>query len=243
MRSHHAAPEGHARDDPASDAFVGGFGPFEMTLAGELDASAMARAAVGGWIAGRVDDATLAEAQLLVGELVGNSVRHADTPDGATVTVRVEIRGDALHLEVQDAGTSGSILRRPPDLEHGGGFGLNLVEALSRRWGVARDAGTRVWAEVGLAGARGATVVPAPAASPDGAAEQRRAAALSAQARAGSAGRRARAARRAGERAATEYARRSHYRIADVHAAVARHHEDVARRLRLSGPDGGPEAA
>jgi hypothetical protein len=199
----------------------------------------MARAAVGGWMAGRVDDATLADAQVLV----GNSLRHADTPDGATVTVRVEIRLDALHLEVQDAGTSGSILRRPPDLEHGGSFGLNLVELLSRHWGVARDAGTRVWAAVGLAGARGATVVPALAASSDGSAEQRRAAALSAQARAGRARRRARAARRAAERAATEYARRSHYRVGDLHAAAARHHEDVARRLRLSGAGGGPDAA
>jgi len=243
MRAHNAAPEGHARGNPASDPFSGDvFGPFEMTLAGELDAPAMARAAVGGWMAGRVDGATVADAQLLVGELVGNSVRHADTPDGASVTVRVEIRGDALHLEVRDAGTSGSILRRPPDLEYGGGFGLNLVEALSRRWGVARDAGTRVWAEVGLAGAHGVTVVPALAASPDGAAEQR-AAVLSAQARAGRARRRARAARRAAERAATEYARRSHYRAADLHAAVARHHEDVARRLQLSGADGSTDAA
>jgi hypothetical protein len=49
---------------------VGGvLAPFEMTLAGELDAQAMARAAVVGWPAGQVDDATLADAQLLVGEL------------------------------------------------------------------------------------------------------------------------------------------------------------------------------
>jgi hypothetical protein len=167
MRSHNAASEGHATEDPASDAFPGGVsGPFQMTPAGELDAPAMARAAVGGWTAGRVGDATLADAQLLV----GNSLRHADTPDGATV-----------------------------------------VAAL--------------------------------AASSDGAAEQRRAATLSAQARAGRAGRRARAARRAAERAATEHARRADYPVADLHAAAARHHEDVARRLRLSGGDGRPDAA
>jgi serine/threonine-protein kinase RsbW len=171
MRPDHAAPDRHAPEDRASDAPVGGRSdPFEMTLAGGREAPAMARAAVVGWMAGRVDDDTLADAQLLVGELMGNSVRHADAPDGATVTVRVEIRGDVLHLEVQDAGTSGSIARRPPDMRDGGGFGLNLVEALPRRWGVARDEGTRVWAELGLSGARGAPVVPALAASPHDAA-------------------------------------------------------------------------
>jgi len=34
--------------------------------------------------------------------------------------------------------------RRAPDLQRGGGFGLNAVEILSRRWGVHRDVGTRV---------------------------------------------------------------------------------------------------
>jgi hypothetical protein len=30
----------------------------------------------------------------------------------------------------------------------GGGFGLNLVEMLSRAWGVDRDGSTRVWVEM-----------------------------------------------------------------------------------------------
>jgi hypothetical protein len=30
------------------------------------------------------------------------------------------------------------------------GFGLNVVEALSQRWGVDRDAGPRVWAELAI---------------------------------------------------------------------------------------------
>jgi hypothetical protein len=41
-----------------------------------------------------------------------------------------------------------------PDLKRGGGFGLNLVHALSRGWGVRRGAVgvTRVWAELPIAG-------------------------------------------------------------------------------------------
>jgi hypothetical protein len=64
------------------------------------------------------------------------------------VSVRAQVAADVLRLEVEDRGSSGSIARRAPDLQHGGGFGLNLVEALSRRWGVNRDAGTLVWAEL-----------------------------------------------------------------------------------------------
>jgi hypothetical protein len=43
------------------------------------------------------------------------------------------------------------IAPRAPDLHHGGGFGLHVVEMLSRRWGVNRAGGTRVWAELDFA--------------------------------------------------------------------------------------------
>jgi serine/threonine-protein kinase RsbW len=125
--------------------------PFEVTLALGLDAPAAARAAVTQWMAGHVSRAMLVDAQLLVSELVGNSVRHADAAGDPVVSVRGHIRADILVLEVHDRGTGGSIARRAPDLQRGGGFGLNLVEALSRRWGVDRDAGTRVWVELAFA--------------------------------------------------------------------------------------------
>jgi anti-sigma regulatory factor (Ser/Thr protein kinase) len=85
-------------------------------------------------MAGHVAETMLADARLLVGELVANSVRYADAADDAVVSVRAEIRGDALRLEVQDRGSTNAIARRAPDREHGGGFGLHLVELLSRRW-------------------------------------------------------------------------------------------------------------
>ena len=99
-------------------------------------------------MAGHVSEAVLGDSLLLVSELVANSVRHADAPAGAVVRVRADVRADVLRLEVGDRGSGGSIARRAPDLERGGGFGLNVVDTLSRRWGVHRDAGTRVWAEL-----------------------------------------------------------------------------------------------
>src|SRR3954468_20390750 len=96
-------------------------------------------------------DTLLTNVQLVVSELVTNSVRHADAPVDAVITVRAEVRGDILRLEVADRGDGGSIAPRAPDLHDGGGFGLRVVEVLSRRWGVSRGAGTCVWAELDFA--------------------------------------------------------------------------------------------
>ncbi len=123
---------------------------FEVTLPAANDAPVTARAAVTAWTAGQLSDTMLADVQLLVSELVTNSVLHADAAHGARVRVRAGIRGDALRLEVHDAGRTRSIARRAPDRQHGGGFGLHVVETLSARRRVSRDAGTCVWAELAL---------------------------------------------------------------------------------------------
>jgi anti-sigma regulatory factor (Ser/Thr protein kinase) len=127
--------------------------PLEVTFAAGLAAPAAARAAVTDWMAGHVSRSMLVDAQLLVSELVANSVRHADAAHDAVVSVRAHVGADVLVLEVHDRGTNGPIKRRAPDLQAGGGFGLNVVEVLSRRWGVTRDAGTRVWVELAFAAA------------------------------------------------------------------------------------------
>jgi anti-sigma regulatory factor (Ser/Thr protein kinase) len=128
-------------------------GPFELDVAATLAAPATARAAVSAWITDHVSDAMLVDVHLLVGELVANSVLHPDVADGASISVRAEIIADVLRLEVGDCGSTGAIVTRAPDLAAGGGFGLNVVELLSRRWGVNRDAGTQVWAEIPFAAA------------------------------------------------------------------------------------------
>jgi anti-sigma regulatory factor (Ser/Thr protein kinase) len=119
-----------------------------VALPSVSNAAAAARAAVSAWMAGQVSETMLADAQLLVVELVTNSVRHADAPADAVISVRAQASVDVVRLEVEDDDRTGSIARRAPDLQNGGGFGLNVVERLSARWGVNRDAGTRVWAEL-----------------------------------------------------------------------------------------------
>jgi hypothetical protein len=45
------------------------------------------------------------------------------------------------------------------------------------------------------------------------------------------------AAREAAEQATTEYARRAHCRVAELHAELALSHRDFARTLRFGGDD------
>jgi serine/threonine-protein kinase RsbW len=125
--------------------------PFEFIVATGPTAPGAARAAIRTWLGGSPTDDLLTDALMVIGELVANSVRHAHAPANAAIGVHAEMRTDVLFLEVADAGVSGAVARRRPDLTNGGGFGLNLVATLARRWGVARNSGTRVWAELALA--------------------------------------------------------------------------------------------
>jgi anti-sigma regulatory factor (Ser/Thr protein kinase) len=138
-----APPDGGIRSSPGP--------PFELIVATGPGAPCAARAAMRAWMGGSPGDELVTDALMVIGELVANSVRHAHAPANSAIRVRAEMRANALLLEVADAGTSGAVMRRQPDFTNGGGFGLNLVATLSRRWGVARAEGTRVWAELALA--------------------------------------------------------------------------------------------
>jgi anti-sigma regulatory factor (Ser/Thr protein kinase) len=148
MRPAQSAPPQSAPGVPRGATRFGFVDPLEVTLAAGLDAPAAARAAVTHWMAGHISGAMPMDAELVVSELVANSVRHSGAAADAVLAVRAHVSADVLVLEVHDQGTGGSIRRRAPDMHAGGGFGLNIVETLSRRWGVNRDAGTRVWVEL-----------------------------------------------------------------------------------------------
>jgi anti-sigma regulatory factor (Ser/Thr protein kinase) len=124
----------------------------EVRLALDVQAPGVARSVVAEWVGERVTRAIVDDAQLLVSELVTNSLRHSGASAGDGV-VRVELTRSMLRLEVEDPGREGVIAPRSADAENGGGFGLNLVQLLSERWGVERVAvgGTRVWAQLARA--------------------------------------------------------------------------------------------
>ena len=127
----------------------------EVTLPLDARAPGAARIVVEG-LRGRVPPSVLDDALLVVSELVTNSVRHSGAPDGAVVVIRVQLTGTMVRLEVEDPGPRRRDRPAGPGSRGGGGFGLNLVRALSERWGLERvvAGGTRVWAQLARAADR-----------------------------------------------------------------------------------------
>ncbi len=125
----------------------------DVAVAAGLDAPVAARAAVAPWLATRVSARLLGDVELLLSELVTNSVLHAHGPRPAAIRVSVEICDGLVHLEVEDGGDDAVIAARRPDQEHGGGFGLYLVESLAERWGSRHDGSTCVWADLAISSA------------------------------------------------------------------------------------------
>ena len=90
---------------------------------------------------------------LITSEMVTNAIVHGE----GSVDVTLRLAGDMLRLEVMDHGTPDPDLgRRDLGPAAVGGWGLQLVAALSDEWGALRDdGGTRVWAERRVRGERG----------------------------------------------------------------------------------------
>jgi anti-sigma regulatory factor (Ser/Thr protein kinase)/anti-anti-sigma regulatory factor len=123
----------------------------ELRLAPTPTAAAAARAFVrevcGYWQLALPDVTVMDRAVSLANELVTNAVVHAHTE----IRLRLELRGDRLHIAVWDG--SPTLLRLVnPDRESEGGRGLWLVEQLARAWGVNHhpDGGKVVWCVLNL---------------------------------------------------------------------------------------------
>jgi anti-sigma regulatory factor (Ser/Thr protein kinase) len=88
------------------------------------------------------------DALLIVSELVSNVVDHAGTP--CHLTVRMD--GEGLRIEVRDLYRCPPPQPRPIDLGARRGRGLQVVSALSLRWGVTEfDDGKSVWSVLAIA--------------------------------------------------------------------------------------------
>jgi len=89
----------------------------------------------------------LEQAMFVVDELVANAIRHGGPP----IELRLAERGGLVAVEVTDANGREPRQRRAGEDDESG-RGLNIVAALSVRWGVRPTAGGKcVWAELGPA--------------------------------------------------------------------------------------------
>ena len=120
-----------------------------LRIRGGDDAPTRARRWVHAQLQGHIPATTASDAELLVSELVTNSVVHANVGASRALTVDVTTLDDRLRIAVADPGSRRKPCILPPDPETPGGLGLLLVDELSETWGVRQDLGpTCVWCEL-----------------------------------------------------------------------------------------------
>lgn len=91
------------------------------------------------------EDSVVADAFVVVSELVSNAIRHAQTPS----EVRLRFDRGVLRIEVLDGVITMPQPRQPEGAE-ASGRGLMLIAALADAWGVdPHPDGKLVWAEIG----------------------------------------------------------------------------------------------
>lgn len=107
-------------------------------------------------LSGEISKPLLADVLTVLGELVGNAVRHAHPLPGGVIRVAWALRPAFSHdaglvsVKVTDGGGAPGVPHlRTVHPEAGDGRGLAIVAALADRWGVDRDGlGQSVWAEL-----------------------------------------------------------------------------------------------
>ena len=92
-----------------------------------------------------VASARIADLRLVISEVITNAVRHGGEGE---MLVAVTPKQGYLCVQVTDTGDGFAPRPRAFEPDDDGGFGLFLVERLTRRWGLTReDSNTRVWFE------------------------------------------------------------------------------------------------
>jgi CheY-like chemotaxis protein len=90
---------------------------------------------------------SVADALVVVSELVANAVTHTDS----ACQLRLSRGANAVRVEVLDDGR-GTPEQQPPSASRESGRGLHLIDALTAAWGIEMvpEAGKVVWAELPL---------------------------------------------------------------------------------------------
>ena len=109
-------------------------------------APGQARAVLAAQLGHRLDAARMSDLHLIVSELVTNALMHGR----GAITLHVRLDGDRIAGEVSDEGSGFEAEVRERGFHEVGGHGLQLVGALSDRWGTY-DGSSHVWFELDAA--------------------------------------------------------------------------------------------
>lgn len=120
--------------------------PFQAEADGVSALRSLVRAQLEGWGIQEVSDA----AQLCVGELVANVIRHIGP--GTPTTLSVSLSGGRLRIEVRDPDPRALPTLSEVGLDAESGRGMALIDAVTERWGVDLTADRKVtWCELSTA--------------------------------------------------------------------------------------------
>ncbi|WP_434966916.1 ATP-binding protein [Janibacter indicus] len=147
-------PQDGAATAPTLDSFGGEIGRGQartIRARWELQTVTRVREAIALDLAAReVSEQVIGEAELVVTELVTNSLRHASPLADRTVRIHWKARGDNVEVEVSDGGAETEPAPAPRQMWATSGRGLRIVRSIAHEWGVQRDdKQTTVWAALG----------------------------------------------------------------------------------------------
>jgi anti-sigma regulatory factor (Ser/Thr protein kinase) len=123
-----------------------------VVIAGGDKAAGHARRVLAERLSAALPAGVLGDLQLLVTEIVANSVRHGGVGEDGEIDLRVLVGDRCVRVEMRDTGIQGDPHLRTPDLGGGGGFGMLLVSRMSERWGVEHEPNVVMWFELALGG-------------------------------------------------------------------------------------------
>ena len=98
----------------------------------------------------RIGEDSLDHLQLLVSELVTNSIKHGDLGDDSEILVDVFLEDGRVYAEVRDDGVGFTPRAQDVDPLRASGWGLWLLDKLSERWGIESSEGTMAWFEMAV---------------------------------------------------------------------------------------------
>ncbi|GAA2166384.1 hypothetical protein GCM10009845_25620 [Pedococcus bigeumensis] len=97
-----------------------------------------------------VSAAVVDEAEIVVSELVSNSIRHARPLADGNLRVHWKVKAGVVEVEVTDGGSESTPRPAPRTIWAPSGRGLRIVRSLAHEWGVTEDrSGSTVWASLG----------------------------------------------------------------------------------------------
>ena len=128
---------------------MGATAPFEVDLGRTSDTPSQARKLLTDRFGAELTGAEMDTAKLLTSELVTNAVVHGQ----GRIGVRGHLDQNRLLVEVIDEGSGFERLADQREFRGFGGWGLNLVDAESSRWGI-HEGTTHVWFELERQGPR-----------------------------------------------------------------------------------------